>query len=169
MVQRKMLQRSVDSSDTSHPLKLQCVLHRWDDLKALSYHLQLENNLHLFLWCRWCKECFFFFMFCVLAAAGLWSWWWWRIRRRHRGCRRPASCAHLLSAEEYAGYRGARPAEAQTAVRHLPEAGWQRAGRPASLHRFKVSASQNIWSAGNFCKMKGKFSYPLFELFLFQV
>lgn len=67
-----------------------------------------------------------------------------RLRGRHRGRGGAAPRAHLLPAEEHAGHRGARPAQAQAALGHLPEAGRQRAGRPAPLHRVQVGGSTNV-------------------------
>lgn len=43
--------------------------------------------------------------------------------------------AHLLPAEEDAGHRGARPAAAAPAGRHVPAPGRQRAAAPAPRHR----------------------------------
>lgn len=98
-------------------------MHQW---KMYSGHL---HCLKLEPWC----------VFCSPAAVGLWSRWWWRIRGRHRGSGGPASRSHFLSVKEHAGHCGARPVETQTAICHLPEAGRQRAGRPAPLHCIQVS------------------------------
>lgn len=88
------------------------------------------------------------------AAVGLRSWWRWRRHwGGHRGGGGPASCAHLLSAKEHAGHCGARPAETQTALSHLPEAGRQCAGGPAPLYRIQVSGLINICHMVN-CKLQ---------------
>lgn len=93
------------------------------------------------------------FVFLFPAAVGLRSWGRWRrVWGGHRGGGGPASCAHLLSAKEHAGHRGARPAETQTALRHLPEAGRQCAGGPAPLYRIQVSGLKNICYMVN-CKL----------------
>ena len=91
-----------------------------------------SGHLHCLKMKPWC-------VFCSPAAVGLWSRWWWRIRGRHRGSGGPASRSHFLSVKEHAGHCGARPVETQTAICHLPEAGRQRAGRPAPLHCIQAS------------------------------
>lgn len=83
-----------------------------------------------------------FYSFCVwsVVAVGLWTRWRRRFWRRHWGCCGSASCANFLPAQEHVGHRRTRSTEAQTPNSHLPEAGRQCAGRPASLHRLQVTA-----------------------------